>query len=245
MATICSSLARGRAMRLTRLDACGNPVPGPTGSLVTKGFVSVTATPVYADIEDITQTDANGDNCIDDQSDPALRWLTLAMVFCNIDPDAINIITGDPLVVNDATPTPDTVGFRIDSSVSGSANFALEVWSGKPGQACGVGGSEQFGYWLYPFVVQAQWGEYVVENGALTITLTARTSAGSGWGVGPYNVRGDAVTGTPEPLLTPIGESQHVHFETVNVPIPEAGCGAVELPAPPPGLVTENVEATV
>ena len=79
--TVCSSLARGRAMRLTRLDECGNVVEGPTSTLVTKGYVSVTSTPVYTEPEDITQTDANGDNCIDDQSDPALRWVTLAMVF--------------------------------------------------------------------------------------------------------------------------------------------------------------------
>ena len=44
--------------------------------------MSVTATPVYQDQEDITQTDANGDLCIDDQSDPALRWLELNMLLC-------------------------------------------------------------------------------------------------------------------------------------------------------------------
>lgn len=232
--TKCSSLARGRAMRLTRLDECGNVVEGPTSTLVTKGYVSVTSTPVYTEPEDITQTDANGDNCIDDQSDPALRWVTLAMVFCLIDPDAINIITGDPLVVNDATPTPETVGFRIDQAVTGSANFALELWSGKPGQTCSAESTEEFGYWLYPFVKQAQWGEYVVQNGALTITLTARTSAGSGWDVGPYNVRRDStVPATLEPLLTAISPTQHVHFETTSAPIPTAGCGAVVLPPAP------------
>ena len=229
--TVCSSLARGRAMRLTRLDECGTPVEGPTSTLVTKGYVSVTATPVYTDPEDITQTDANGDACIDDQADPALRWLDLAMVFCLIDPDAINIITGDPIVLNDAAITPEAVGFRIDQAVTGSASFALELWSGKPGQTCGVDATEEFGYWLYPFVKQAQWGEYVVQNGALTITLTARTSSGSGWDVGPYDVIRSAVTPFPEgPLLTPISSTQHVHFETTSATIPTAGCGAIPLP---------------
>jgi hypothetical protein len=218
-------------MRLTRLDECGVPVEGPASTVVTKGYVSVTVTPVYTDVEDITQTDANGDTCIDDQSDPALRWLTLAMVFCLIDPDAINIITGDPLVVDDATPTPNTVGFRIDQAVTGSANFALELWSGKPGQACGESETEAFGYWLFPYVVQAQWGEWVIQNGALTITLTGRTSSGSGWGVGPYDVRRDAtVPATLEPLLTAISPTQHAHFETTSAPIPTASCGATVLP---------------
>jgi hypothetical protein len=230
MATDCSSLARGRAMRLTRLDECGVPVEGPASTVVTKGYVSVTVTPVYSDVEDITQTDANGDTCIDDQSDPALRWLTLSMVFCLIDPDAINIITGDPLVLDDAA-VPNTVGYRIDQAVTGTANFALELWSGRPGQACGVGETESFGYWLFPYVVQAQWGEWVIENGALTLTLTARTSSGSGWGVGPYDIRRDAtVPATLEPLLTAISPTQHVHFQTTSAPIPTAGCGAVALP---------------
>lgn len=191
--TQCASMARGRRMRLTALDDCGVPVDDPLGTVVTNGFVQVVTTPNYAEPEEISQTDANGRPCIEDQSDPALRWLDLAIQFCNIDPDAINIITGDPVVVN-ADATPETVGFRIDSAVTGTANFALEMWSGIPGQACTGAGTEEFGYWLFPYVVQARFGEWTVANAALTLELTARTSAGSGWGVGPYNVRRGAGT---------------------------------------------------
>lgn len=234
--TYCGGLSRGRRMRLTRLDDCGAPVPGPTGSLVTTGFVQVVATPVYQDQEDITQTDANGDTCVDDQSDPALRWLTLQLDFCRIDPDAINIITGAPLVVDDATPAPSSVGFRWDAGVLGTANFALEVWSGIAGQACAAGAdTPTFGYWLYPFVVQAQINAYTVANAALTLSMTARTSAGSLWGVGPYDVvRSAATPATLTPLATPIGAEDHGHFEFTSAPLPAAGCGAVELPAPTP-----------
>jgi hypothetical protein len=233
--TVCASMSRGTRMRLTRLDDCGTPVPGPTGSLVTKGFVQVVTTPVYQDQEDITQTDANGDTCVDDQSDPALRWLTLQIDFCNIDPDAINIITGAPLVVNDATPTPESVGFRWDSETLGTVNFALEIWSGIAGQGCTAGGFPNYGYWLYPFVVQAQINEYTVANAALTLSMTARTSTGSLWDVGPYDIRRDAVTpATLEPLLTPIGPTDHAHFEITSAPLPDPACGAVELPVPTP-----------
>lgn len=231
--TQCASMARGRLMRFTRLDECGTPVDHTKGTLVTKGLVSVGMTPNYLDPEEITQADANGDTCIDDQSDPALRWIDLSMVFCNIDPDAINIITGDPLVLNDAA-TPEAVGFRVDSSVTGTANFALELWSGIPGQACGAGVNLKYGYWLFPYVVQARLGEWSVANAALTMTLTARTSEGSGWGVGPYNVRRDSVTpATLEPLSTAITSTQHAHFEIASAPLPTAACGAVALDVPP------------
>lgn len=229
--TVCSSLARGRMMRVTRLDACGVPIEGANSTITTKGYVSVTATPTYQDQEDITQTDANGDTCIDDQSDPALRWIELSMVFCLVNPELVNILTGDPLVLNDAAPTPEAVGYRIDQAVTGTASFALELWSGKPGQACDAAGFEEYGYWLFPFIKQAQWGEWVVENGALTLTLTARTSSGSGWDVGPYDVVRSTVTPFPVgPLATAITDSQHVHFEATSAPLPTPSCDSTALP---------------
>ena len=36
--TVCLPLARASRMRLTRLDACGAPDPGPLGTLVTDGM---------------------------------------------------------------------------------------------------------------------------------------------------------------------------------------------------------------
>ena len=229
--TQCATLARGKVLRLTRLDACGTPVEGDA-SIVVSGFVSVTATPAYLDAEEIQQTDANGQLCIDDQGDPALRWVDLSIVLCQIDPDLINVMTGDPLVLNDAT-VPEAVGWRLDAAVTGTARYALEVWSGISGQACDPAGNELFGYWLWPFVGQSRFGEAVIQNGALTTTLTARTFTNSNWGVGPYDVRRDAVTpATAEPLLTPIGATQPQHFEIVSVAPPAAACGATPLVIP-------------
>lgn len=234
MANVCSSMARGRTARVTRLDSCGVPVEGLTSTIVTGGFVQVLTTPLYQDAEEIQVLNANGDLCIDDQADPALRWLTTAITMCNVNPLLVNILTGDPIVSDDATPTANTVGYRIDTATTGTAAFALELWSGIPGQACGVGGTEGFGYWLYPFVVQGQWGEWTWGNAGLNLEITARTSAGSGWGVGPYDIRRDgAVPATLEPLLTPITETQHMHFETTTAPIPVAGCEPLALPVAP------------
>lgn len=245
MANQCAGLARGRAMRLTRLDACGVPVEGPDSTIVTSGFAQVVTTPVYQDAEEIQVPNANGEMCIDDQADPALRWLSTAITLCQINPIAINILTGDPIVFNDATPTADSVGFRIDSAVTGTASFALELWSGMPGQACGVGGAEQFGYWLYPFVVQAQFGEWTLGNAGLTIDITARTSGGSGWGVGPYaDVRRDAATEALEALLTPITETQHMHFELTTAPVPAASCEPTALPVVPEGLMAATASTS-
>lgn len=232
MATVCSTQARGKLMRLTRLDDCGEPVEGLLSTLVTKSFVSVTVTPNYLEAEEISQADANGDLCIDDRSDPALRWLDLSIIMCVTDPDAINIMTGDPVVLDDAA-TPNRVGFRIDTALTGSADFALELWTGITGQGCTAAGFTNYGYWLFPWVKDAQWGEWVIQNGALVLTFTARAVDDSPWGVGPYNIRRDAtVPATLEPLVTAIGPDQLVHYEVTSAPLPTAVCGATALVIP-------------
>lgn len=234
MAVECVSLLRGRRIRVTKLDECGAVVEGPNSTVTMSAFVSGTFTPNYLDAEEITQTDANGDLCIDDRSPVQLRWIDVSLVICLIDPTMINLITGDPLVVDDAAPTPNTVGFRIDADLTGSANFALEVWTNVAGAACDASGFPSYGYWLFPWLKDAQWGEWVVQNGALTLTLTARAVFGGDWGVGPYDdIRRDAtVPATLEALLTPIGPTQVMHYEVTSAPLPDAVCGATVLPVP-------------
>lgn len=233
MATICSSFARARVMRLTRLDECGVPVEGACSVVTTKGFVSVGITPTYFEPDEIEVSNANGDLCISDLPKPQLKWNELEIMFCNIDPAAYNIITGDPLVVDDAV-APNTVGFRqeADSISTTAQNFALELWAGRPGQPCTTPGTQSTGYFLFPFVVSGILGEFTFENAELTLTMTARTSSGSGWGVGPYDVRADAVASTPEPLLTAIGPLTHMHHEVVTLAPPTAVCGCTALPVP-------------
>ena len=93
--TICSTMARGARMRLTRLDECGVPVSGASSVVTTSGFVSVGVSPVYRDPDEIEIVNANAELCITDRTCPQFKWLELEMEFCSIDPDAWNIITGD------------------------------------------------------------------------------------------------------------------------------------------------------
>lgn len=229
MATTCVSMARGKMMRLTKLDSCGAPVAGAGGSLVAKAFISGTFTPNYADAEEITQQDANGDLCIDDRGPVALRWIDIELNVCTEDPGMINLITGDPIVLDDAV-SPNNIGFRIDAGVSGSANFALEMWAGVSGQACTAGGFTNYGYFLFPWVKDAQWNEWTIENGVLTFTWVARAVFNSPWGLGPYLVRRDAtVPATLEKITSPIGATQVMHFEVTSAPLPTPACGTVTL----------------
>ena len=230
MPTVCRSLSRLARVRLTRLDECGAPDPGPLGTLVSNAYINIDASPQYLDPEEITQLNGNGDICISDQGVPQLRWLNLTMVVCQIDPDAVNIVTGNPLVVDEAV-TPNTKGFRIDGSLTGTANFALEVWTGVTGQACDAEGNREYGYFLFPYVVQARIDDWSFANAAVNFSVTARTAIDSGWGTGPaaYLVRRDAVTEAAEVLLTAVTDDTHMHYEVVTVAPPAAACGATAL----------------
>lgn len=235
MATECDSLARGVRMRITRLNECGAVVNGPNSTLTTKSMVSVTATPNYAEVQEISVLNANGDECISDRSKPALRWFDLSFIMCVWDPMFINMVTGDPIVLDDATPTPNTVGFSIDTAVSGSANFGLEIWSGITGQACDPSGNPKRKYWVLPWVKDAQWGEWLpAQNDAITATWTARAVPGGEWGTGPYDdvLRSAVTPATLTPLLTPIGPTEPMRSITTSAPLPTPTCGATVLPVP-------------
>ncbi|MEU2510170.1 hypothetical protein ABZ621_36530 [Streptomyces sp. NPDC007863] len=235
MATECVRLARGRRIRLTRENECGAVVEGPNSTLTTDAIVTGTITPNYADPTEISILNGNGDECISDRSRPALRWLDINLNVCVWDPWFINLVTGDPVVVDDATPTPNTVGWSIDTDLTGSANFGMEIWSNITGQACDPGGNPKYQYWLFPWVKDAQWGEWVpYQNDGITATFTARAVAGGAWGVGPYDdvLRSAVTPATLTPLLTPIGATQPMRTITTSAPLPAVACGATVLPVP-------------
>lgn len=227
MATECLKPLRGKRMRITKLNACGAYAAGAASVVVTSGFVSVAQTANYRDPDEYEVVNANGDLCINERSDPQLKWLDLVITLCEVDVEAVNLMTGSPLVLDEATPTPNNVGFRTREGVT--ANFALEIWTDLAGAAC-VGSSQKYGYVLLPWIKSGTVGDVTVENAAASFTVSARTSAGSQWGTGPYDVRNTAeVSPVPAPLLSPIASNDHRHIEVVTLAPPAAACGASEL----------------
>lgn len=235
MAVECVRLSRGKRVRLTKLNECGSVVNGPNSTLTAEALVTGTFTPNYAEAQEISILNANGDECISDRSAVSLRWIDISLNVCTWDPTMINLITGDPLVLDNATPTPNMVGWSIDTDLTGSANFGLEIWSGIAGQSCDPAGNTKYQYWLLPWVKDAQWGEWLpAQNDGITATWTARAVTGGNWGVGPYDdVLRDAVTpATLTALTTPIGDTEVLRSITTSAPLPTAVCGATVLPVP-------------
>jgi hypothetical protein len=224
MSNVCFPILRGRRLRATRLDGCGNPVLGPDSVVITKGFISVALTANNEEGEEINVTNANGDVCVLDTPLPKLKNYSVEITFCDVNPVLVNLMSGQPLVMNGT----DTVGFRMNSEIDASAQgFALELWTGVASDTCSTDGTS-YGYLLLPFLQGGTLGDFTVENAAINFTLTgAITKKGSPWGVGPYDVVMDA--GVPSPLAEAITSGDHLHLERTTVAPPDADCDPVAL----------------
>jgi hypothetical protein len=225
------SLVRGRRIRVTKTDACGDPVLGPTSVVVSEGFISVGLTANQEEGETISVTNAAGNVCILDEPSPKFLNYTVEVAFCGVNPDLIHLMTGQPLVMNAAGT--EAVGFGVDTTVDlALQGFALEMWSNVPAGLCDPGSGVSYGYFLLPFLKGGVLGDFTIENAAVNFTLTgASTKDGNTWGVGPYDVTRDE-TGSPGPLNEAIPSTRHLHMELVTVAPPEAEDGATALGVP-------------
>jgi len=229
MTSTCYSLLRVPAVRVTRLDACGNVVPG-NNSVASNGIITIEQTVEQEDRQDFFTLNADGQPCVRDTSPPILKWINVTITFCNVDPELYNIMTAEPLVLDDAD-TPRAVGFRTREGSVNNSNFAFESWQRVSGDdACD--GGVNYGYFLLPWVKEGVVGDVTQENALANFTVTGRTSFGSPWGVGPYNIRlieSGANAGQPAPLLTPITSKDHRHMQLTTLAPPEPTCGATSV----------------
>ena len=221
-----SSSIRGKALRITRLDACGNIAYGEKASLVTDGFITINFAAEREDGEETNQKNANGKLCIVDKAPAQLKRVTAEMEFCGVNPELASMITGQPVILNAAG---DAVGVPIGDTIE--AFFALEVWADIPGAACGIQGARPYFYYCIPFMGAGVFGDFTIEESAATFSMTAESKAPNGWGNGPYDVDLDE-EGNPAPLFQPIKSSDHLWPQRVYVAPPEVTEGAVELVDP-------------
>jgi hypothetical protein len=225
----CFSLVRGRSMRVTRLDGCGEVVLGPDSSVVSDGFITVGLTAQTDEGTTISVTNAAGDICILDEPCPKFTGYEVGIEFCGVNPALYEILTGQQPVL-DGSATPTAIGFRMNTGVDAcDSGFALEVWSQVPTAVCEPGAGVNYGYFLIPFVRGGIIGDFTIGNDAVNFTLSgAKSKDGSAWGVGPYDVVKDD-TNIDAPLLDAIDPKDHLHVQLTTVPPPEPDCDYVEV----------------
>lgn len=213
---------RGRRVRATRVDNCGAPIYGDKSQAVSKAFASVAYTANTIDNEGIDQRDADGEPGIYVPGTSKFASYAVEAVFNRVDPEFFSLITKQRVYRNDSG---DAIGFVVNSDVDTELEgFALELWAGTPDGACEPGSTQEFGYFLLPFLKGARLGDHTIENGAVNFTITgATTRNGTGWGSGPYPV--EKVAGVAAPLFNPLLENDHKLLIWTDVPPPELFTG--------------------
>lgn len=230
MPSVCHSVVRAPAARVTRLGPCGEIVSTGCDFATTESFVDITLTKVFQDRQDALQLNANGDICVDKPKAPILRWYEVTITFCNVDPELFNIVSAEPLVLNDAL-TPESIGWCTLPDSAASSNFALEFWTGTEDEGCDDD-DVVYGYGLLPRLTQGVIGDVTIENGNINFTVTAITRGANQWGTGPYNViinETGVNAGLPGPLLSAVNVNSHKCFFWTKLPPPEGHCGCQDV----------------
>lgn len=233
MTSVCHSVVRAPAARVTRLGPCGElPDEESDGCdfATTESFVDITLTKVLQERQDALQLNANGDICVDKPKPPILRWYEVVITFCNVDPELFNIVSAEPLILNDAA-SPEAIGWCTLPDSPSASNFALEFWTGTEDEGCSDD-DVVYGYGLLPRITQGMIGDVSITNGVINFTVSGITRGGNQWGVGPYNVlinESGANIGLPGPLLSAANANAHKCFFWTELPPPDGVCGCQDL----------------
>ena len=229
---LCVNYLQGLVLRATKLDACGAAVAGTTSTVVSKGFINIELEVDEESGNAISPTLADGSRCYYYLSQKNLNGIKVNAEFCQVDPELFNLITGAPLITDDATPA-SSIGFTTDSASYGIANFALEVWMNTKGTTCSTSANtRRWGYYLLPWLYQGTVGKPTIENDAINFTLTdAITHDGNQWGTGPYDIQYTSL-GVASPLFASLAITAHDLLMTTNMAPPTPVCGFQTLVLP-------------
>lgn len=223
MTSQCVTPIRGRMMRVVKLDTCGNPVTGGSSSMViSKGFISVKATPQYEDGTEFMTKAADGSLCVNQKDAGSLKRVQLDIMLCVMDPDLIALFAGSQARSLVTSSTGTGLAF---STAQALGNTSLELWQDVSGRnACDSQGNPQYVYWAFPNVVNTQVQDWTIENGALQYHFQSETQAvGPRWGTGT----GWGTFWLPASPGLQTGE-HYAYNVTTNAP-PSATCGSQAL----------------
>ena len=227
MTAVCFAPFRVPRVRITKLNSCGQVVTGSCSQVVTDGIISIEMTKNYEDRQEFFIKNADGQFCVRETVPPILKWIDLVFTFCNVDPDIVNLMAAEPLYSSDDAAATKIGWSTAEDSVN-NVNFAFEGWTRLSGTGVPCTGGTEYGYVLFPWVIEGTIGDMTLENGVVNFVVNARTRSLSQWGTGPYNVDLSDNAGTlnnPIRMLTPITSNQHHRMFITRLAPPAASCG--------------------
>ncbi len=176
----CPSPIRGLALRLTKTDECGVPVPATQANsrVTTRAFVSATFTPELEEGSEITQKRADGSICVTDKAPDQLKRLTAEIVACGLPYPMLQIsLSMNAMVDGSGNIIGASLASRAaQANVEATEALQMELWQfNKDPQACAQGGASPYVRNIFPLVRNRQLSGTInaVEGAASEITIAA------------------------------------------------------------------------
>lgn len=164
-----ASSVQGILMRITPLTVDGL-IDGTKPVHWTKGFISLSFSPEVTTGDEIETKAADGSVCVSWKADDSLKRINLNLSLCNVDPEALILLSGGKALVNASEQAVGYTSAPVGSTIGNPV--ALEVWSyrnvgGKPG-------TPPYWQWAFPYVKVRYDGEREFGNAALANTFTGQ-----------------------------------------------------------------------
>lgn len=182
MSAECFSAIHLCRIRATRLDATGNPSPGPNNVYVTAKPIMLGATPQIEAGQD--KTLVGGCDCIVAQyrGYDKLKYFTLELDLASLEPALIELMTGASAI----TSTGDVIGnwwqssqtFNCASTVQ--PNVCFEGWQDTWNQDRQASTPFRYVHWIWPSSFW-QIAAHTLQNDFLQPKLTGFTRGNSNW----------------------------------------------------------------
>jgi hypothetical protein len=225
----CYSSIRCERIRVTQLDAGGNPVVGAASGYVSDAQVSLDVGLEIEEGEEITQKNGGSRICATSKVANQLKSATLSLELCQLDIELFAMMTGGTLIECATEP----LGYKPKAlTASTETPVALEVWSrawdggGQANLTGGQGTGVAFWHWVFPnvkwtpaqFTLDEQVHVFPLDGiGLENSVLTAD---------GPFN---DWPT-----CVEDAGGINTVYGVWLDTAPPDAQCGVIAVPAQTP-----------
>lgn len=175
-------------LRVCKLNADGTPTVGTSTCYKSDALVKADIGLTYGDVTQITQLDGQGRQCVAYSAPSTLREGSIGgLQICYPDPNLVQFFIGGDVINDDATPTPNQIGYAapLTGVVSNPYGVSLEFWS----QAIignSVATDRPWVHWVLPKAFLVQSGTWSINGtAALLMEFSGRSEQNTGWGTGP------------------------------------------------------------
>jgi hypothetical protein len=206
-----ASSVQGVMMRVTALDALGNPISDPSGTnkscYITNAFMKTSFTVEFEDGQEITEKNAAGEICVSYKGADTLKRISMEVAICDPDPELTRLLAGGETLLGGSGGT-DIVGYASpqigeDPTPNG---VAIEVWSLAIVDGAKAS-TDPYWQWVFPLVKLRASGDRVIENGLLANTFTGQGVGNANFAAGapgpaPKTISNKALTSNVATLTT-------------------------------------------